>query len=262
MHAQRSRPLLHGVSHLAAGQVFGQYLQVGRRREVRASPHAPGWPPGRAPAARSGWRALAGGCILRGLAPAWSTASTAAASISNRGGRREQGRKLQVQGSFQDWNCFRWVDRDGECFILRTDSGRRKMHLPRSSLWSRDSRGAPRRQSAAAGPRRGGCRCGASPERAWTRSPSSRTCSGDAGSSRSSPLCVLPSSPSAWQSRLGPAGQISTPFARCAILSVRCSERKGWDALRPRFLAICLHPRHRLQRAQQHASGPPLHLAG
>ena len=78
------------------------------------------------------------------------------------------------------------------------------------------------------------------------RVPSSRSCSGDLGSSKSSPLSVLRVIPSAWHSRPGPL----------------VNSRAATPGARPRFRAICSSPRHRLQRAYQHASATALALAG
>ena len=91
-----------------------------------------------------------------------------------------------------------------------------------------------------------------------TLMPSSRSCKGELGSSTSSPLCAFRSSPSAWQSRLGPP--VSSRAVLCFAPSFRfaAANEKGGRLL---FRAICLQPSHRLQRAQQHASGPAFRLA-
>ena len=59
-------------------------------------------------------------------------------------------------------------------------------------------------ESAMAVPRRAGYRCGVSPARAVTRIPSSRTCKGERGSSKSSPLCWLASVQAPGTGGLGP----------------------------------------------------------
>ena len=85
-----------------------------------------------------------------------------------------------------------------------------------------------------------------------TRIPSSRTCSGEPGSSRSRPLCVSRFSPSAWHSRLGPP--VSSARRRVPARKTRAllapsapvpatgsSARSSTPPARPSFLAGNVH---------------------